>query len=394
MEEVGAYVPPQFIAHAWSAQNVLAQPIIVLSLSSLDGDLRIVTHELTHVIAFNVIPHQPAWLSEGIAGYFETLRLDEARGKVDVGRPLDFRVRQIRSDGLTPTAALFACEQPACMDDRFYATTWALITYLVNHHRSELVQYMARLIETPKEQQSKLWAEVFPALPPAALDHELAQWAAYGKIQVSEYKHELTATEATQRGLLDSDALAARGLLRYLFAPNAVPAEITEALSLDATAVLPNMIRAAVVKEMDGEKARAVAAAHPDDWRAWWLVGRATSGTKDSHEARVKMCALLEKNPAALPPRMCSEAALDPSKDPRRAVFTAALPQINTCLKAAKDSANPAGAMSIEVEINDAGSVTKARASVGPPDVNACVEGVLRALTFPPHHAGTFRVGR
>lgn len=77
LEEVRQYVEPQFIAHAWGGGNVLLQPVVVLAASSLENDRRIVTHELTHVIAFNVIRTQPDWFSEGLAGYFETVRLDE-----------------------------------------------------------------------------------------------------------------------------------------------------------------------------------------------------------------------------------------------------------------------------------------------------------------------------
>ena len=70
------------------------------------------------------------------------------------------------------------------------------------------------------------------------------------------------------------------------------------------------------------------------------------------------------------------------------------MPQINACLVRAKAKLDPADGMSLEIDIADSGAVTAARATVGSPDANACIEGVLRALTFPPNYPGVFRVGR
>jgi hypothetical protein len=100
---------------------------------------------------------------------------------------------------------------------------------------------------------------------------------------------------------------------------------------------------------------------------------------------------LLEKNPAVVPPQICSPAALDPTKDPRRAVFNAAVPQVNACFSLAKGSL-PSD-RSIEIDIADSGAVSGARASVGSPEANACIEKVLRGLTFPRGYAGMFRIG-
>lgn len=275
------------------------------------------------------------------------------------------------------------------MSDRFYATAWALMTYLVNEHPHELVRYLERLIATPSAEQSKLWAAVFPSLPPVSLDRALAQWVAYGKIQINSYNAVFTDAPSTQRALTDADAHAARGLLRYLSRSTGVPTEISDALALDATAVLPNLIHAAVSKAMDADRARAVVTAHPDDWRAWFLVGFATSGTPDSHAAVVKMCALLVKNPAVLPPQTCAPERLDPTKDPRRVVWKAAEPRVNACFARAKGPIKPEF---LEMEISASGAVTSARASVGSPEVNACIEDVLRSLSFPPGYPGPYRI--
>ncbi len=302
LDEVHQYVPPQFIAHAWSGSNPLLQPVIVLAAESLDHDRRIVTHELTHVIAFNVITSQPSWFAEGLAGYFETVRLDEDRATIDVGAPLEDRLRLLHDDGPTPITALFACDKPACMDDRFYATTWALVTYLINQHPDQLMQYMQRLLETPAAEQAQLWTAVFPELPPAKLDHELATWVHYGSVKVLQYTIVLRDWPVAERPISDADVFAAKGLLRYLFAPNAgTPPEISRALALDSTNVIASMIRANAQKSVTPEVAHAVTAAHPDDWRAWWLAWRAANNGADAREAREKTCSLLDATPTAVP---------------------------------------------------------------------------------------------
>jgi hypothetical protein len=391
IDEVHEYVPKQFIAQAWSGHNVLLQPVIVMAASSLDHDRRVVTHELTHVIAFNAIADQPKWFAEGLAGYFETVRLDEAHAKTDVGMPLQDRLRFLHEHGATPIAELFACKQPACMDERFYATTWALFTYLLNEHQAELFQYMERLIATPESNQDQLWPAVFPALTPAALDHALATWIAYGRVEVRQYNIVLREWPVTERSIAEADVWAAKGILRFLFAHGATsPPEIVRALALDPTNIFANMIDAAVKKAVTTEAAQTIVAAHPDDWRAWWLAWRAAKTGAESREARDKTCTLLEANPAAAPIEACTRAASGAfAEDPRRVVFMAATPQLNECLKKAKRAEN----FTIDLEIADSGVVTAARVSIGTPEVNACAEEVLKKLAFPTHHAGTFHIG-
>ncbi len=139
--EVHAFVPPQFIAYSWSARNPLMQPVIVLPIDHLDDDRRIITHELTHAISYVAIPDQPHWFAEGVASYFETVRVDEKRGIADVGQPYDFRINTLRTDHAKAIGSLFTCNEPACMDDRYYATAWALFTYLLDQHLPELATF-------------------------------------------------------------------------------------------------------------------------------------------------------------------------------------------------------------------------------------------------------------
>jgi hypothetical protein len=306
IEEVHAYVPPQFIAYAMGPQNPLRQPVIVLPVDHLENDRRIITHELTHAISYTPLPVQPHWFAEGLAGYFETLRLDERRGKADVGVALDFRVRRLRTDHPLPLRALFACDIAPCMTDRYYDTTWLLFTFLMNQHPSELIRYVRALAELDAGATAPTWETVVPELPADQLDGEMARWLAYGSIVVRQYDVNLHTFNVAKRTLGDADAYAARAMLHGVWRPTPEPPEIQQALSADPSDVIANVLRASRDRDVTPDVARKVADAHPDDWRAWWLVEHAAHGGPEARDARAKMCALAQKDAAMLPRLACA----------------------------------------------------------------------------------------
>jgi hypothetical protein len=187
------------------------------------------------------------------------------------------------------------------MDDMFYATAWAMVAYLANNRPADLVRYTERLRELPEEAQAQAWTDVFPDLTPDAFDHELKKWIAYGQYTVRRYKVELKEWPATDRALADADVLAARATMRQLFAAagDPPPAELAAALAAEPTHLLANLLRVAYKQPITVDQARAVADAHPDDWRAWWIFGRTVGKGPDARMAWEKACALLADDPAA-----------------------------------------------------------------------------------------------
>lgn len=293
-EERGAFVPPQFTAFAWTGLEIF-QPLIVLDAET--DDTRVLAHELTHVISHAVVPAQPAWFAEGLAGYFETVNLDAAGSKVDVGRPHPSMLARVARGNTTPVAQLFACVVPACMDDRFYATTSLLFAYLVNQHPAALLRYLERLAEVPAARQAAVWSEVFPALPPARLDHALRAWLVAGRARVWTFDVALARPAIAARPIGDGEVLAARGLLRHVFAPRAPaePPEIAAALAADPANLLAHLTRAGRTRAMEVAIARRLVGAHPQDWRAWLWLGYALAqdgGGPEVIDARRRSCAL------------------------------------------------------------------------------------------------------
>lgn len=309
-EEVGVFLPPQFTALA-SGGGPIHQPMIILPADAQDDTAHVITHELTHVISFNVIRNQPPWFAEGLAEFFASVNLDPNSATGDVGKPLDHIVARLRSTPPIPSAAMFACTQLACMDDMFYATAWATFAFLANTHPQELLRYALRLDELPPESQAQAWTEVFPALAPEKLDHELRKWLAYGRHMVWKFNVKLQEWPVTERPLHDADVLAARAVMRQVFVKERTepPSELGAALAADPTHLIANLVSVWYKNSIGLDDARRVADAYPDDWRAWWLVGFAVSWEGPNAQlAWEKGCAILDKSPSAwAPPSWCTK---------------------------------------------------------------------------------------
>ena len=392
LDEVHKYVPIQFIAEAFSAQSVLRQPVIVLAAESLEDNRSVVTHELTHAITFNVIENQPRWFAEGIASYFETVRLDEGKAKLDIGVPQDGRMRELVEEGALPMTQEFACNKPECADQQYYATAWALFTYLLNEHPKELMAYMEKLAVTPLKDKPPTWESVVPSLPADKLDHELATWIHYGKIRVLKYTIKLRDWPTTEKPISEADSLAAKGLLRYLTTRDtAVGSELAKSLELDHTNMLANWIQASEEKAVDADLAHSLTAAHPDDWRAWFLAWRASKTLAESRDAQQKTCSLVAANPVAVPIDDCSRPL--PTEDTRRQVFMAATDQMNACMHQTKYK-ELAEDMSIDVDLDESGAVKSAHVVMGSPATNTCIEEILKGLAWPAGHPGLFHMSR
>jgi hypothetical protein len=305
--EVRPYVPEQFIAVAGPPRYPLFQPTIVLSNESLDYDRTVTTHELTHVISYSALSAQPHWFAEGLAGYFETVHLDDD-GSFALGAPRDVVLQLLRQPtGFTRVAELFACTEVRCRDPHFYASAWALFAYLTNHRPADLLRYVQRLAALSPEQQATAWSEVFPDLPPETLDETLTNWVRFGDLTVHRYKVKLKDFTVARRPLGDSEIYTARALLRDQYHPRGpVPAEVSAALAIDPNNVVAQMLRMSHEGRFELDRARELAKAHPDDWRAWLLVELAAEHGKEAEAAHARVCTLVADAPAVLPGDHCS----------------------------------------------------------------------------------------
>jgi hypothetical protein len=290
--EVAAYVPSQFVAVAWDAQNPTRQPGILLA-TEVDDSEHVVNHELTHVISFGIIRNQPHWLGEGIASYFEMADFEPGKTSVQIGIPREDHARTLQEQSQPSVAKVFACEDSRCMDERFYAASWALFSFLLNERHDQLGRYLGRLNDRSEDRRAKAWDEVFPDLPPDKLDDELRAWLRNGKIAFPRIEVSVHETATEERPLSDADALAARSLLDFKFKDEVTAMRtLSEALRIDRANLLALLIDAAHTHSIEPDDARAATVAHPDDWRAWRLLAFALQGTPESYRAMGRACAL------------------------------------------------------------------------------------------------------
>jgi hypothetical protein len=305
-EEVHGYIPPQFGAISSPPYgNPIHQGLILLPAESKNqADEITEAHELTHVISHAVIHHQPRWFGEGLAKYFETIQIDRSAGTVDLGRaPGEQAGRKMVIHHLIPIQKMFACKDLTCADAGFYATAWALFTYLFNTHAEQLARLEKVLAEADTTGQP-VWDQVFPELPVDKLEVDLRQWIVSGSHKVLHFNVKLEEVHATERALGDAEVYAARALIEMAFAGRvaAADANVAAALRIESTNVLALVVGHALHQTIDAAQARAAATAHPDDWRAWMLLSIALKTGDEATQAHAKACELAAQNPALAPP--------------------------------------------------------------------------------------------
>ena len=292
-------------------------PTINLSLSS--SEQYTVAHELTHVVSSAVIRHQPRWLSEGMATYFESMQLNADMTMVTFGA----ESRRYRGDlHMAPISELFGWSgmSPVTEEHSLYQTAWALFTFLINEHKAELAHYLWLIdhasgpsIEARRAQQRAAWDEAFPSLPVEQLDSELQKWLFYGHHLLLKFYVQAQDKPVTGRTLSDADAYAIRA---FVFGgPTPVQqarerGELAAALAVDPTNVLARVLKFFQGERIAVDEARLITSAHPDDWRAWWL---ATMALRNAHgdpseldRAREQACTLMVRNRALVgAPQLC-----------------------------------------------------------------------------------------
>jgi hypothetical protein len=284
-DEVAAYIG-EFRAMASDANSHINQPLILISAETDD---MVVAHELTHTISFTVIREQPRWFAEGLAKYFETIKIDRERGTVDLGRAPTYRGEPMVQSRLMSFRELVACTELSCADRHFYASAWALFTYLKNVKQVDVTTYPQLIASAQLDE----------------LEAEVKRWLVSGSHTVLHYNVKLPTYPVTERSLDDADVYAARALLRLEFGGRRDLAKLDAdaALAADPSHILGNVITRELGQPLAPDRARALAAAHPDDWRAWMLVVDALGRRGD--EARTafeRACELSARNPALVTP--------------------------------------------------------------------------------------------
>jgi hypothetical protein len=299
----------------------LWQTVIVVPVFSEHEDVEtVIAHEVSHAISFAVLHQQPRWLAEGMAMYFETMQFNADNTAVDVGVGPRSGSRPRRMGEPVPVSTLLSWKTHDYehSEHRLYSTAWALFTFLLNAHRAELLRYIELLQESDLAAQRvvvptmRTWDQAFASLPLATVDQELRSWLVSGQHIVLHFRLESRASPIVQRTLSDAEVHAIQG---YLIANRRQKREhIAAALRLEPTNVLAQALRLGPNKTLSAAEGRAIAAAHSDDWRAWWMAAMALrhdgGNAAEASAAAARACALIARNPAVrAPPELCGPSS-------------------------------------------------------------------------------------
>jgi hypothetical protein len=275
------------------------EPLVVMANTGRVDNWGTLKHELTHYIAAQALPNQPAWFAEGIASYFQTAYFNPEGGFVIGGVPLDLH-RALRLSGLEPTRDLLNA-QSARLDARFYGTSWLLVHYLMSERGDAFVKFQDG-IERGLGQDAA-WTAAFPDLPVERLDEVLRRYMENGEFAgYAQPVKPVAVAVPTVSAISSADIYAMRARL-YLACHGctgdprgAALQNIEQALHRD-----PNQLEAAVLRvsllpeERRADSARALVQAHPGAWQAWAMlvmIEESVEHARCSTEARARLSEL------------------------------------------------------------------------------------------------------
>ena len=192
--------------------TALFQRLIVMQATQGLGGQETIKHELVHYLTAKVIPGQPPWLAEGLATYFQTLEVNAENSQVTVGRPPADLLRVVQGTSLMSVPEMMAAKQVPSERSLFYASTWATVHFLMNHHLDEFRAYEAALRD--KVAPAEAWTKAFGALTPAALEAEIRAYLDGGQYALLIFPFVPAPGKAVpQRMLSDAEVHATRALL-------------------------------------------------------------------------------------------------------------------------------------------------------------------------------------
>ncbi len=283
--ETRAFLPGDFKAIASDANSNIHQPLIMMPADTYD---EVVAHELTHTISMTVIRDQPRWFAEGLAKFFETIKIDRKQGTVDLGRAPTDRGDPMVMSRLMALRQLVACTELTCADRHFYSSAWALFTYLMNVKQAEVTSYLQLVASANLDE----------------LEAEVKRWLVHGNHTVLHFTVKLPDYPVTERQLGDADVHAIRSLLRAEFQGrmDLARTEAEAALAIDPTHVIAAFMRYRIDKAITVDAGRAITKAHPDDWRAQMLLAWALREGDEAKAAFDRACELAALNPAFVTP--------------------------------------------------------------------------------------------
>jgi len=265
----------------------LSDGMIITYASGSLSDRETLRHEIVHSLAarFGLGHRAPRWLQEGLAEYLAKVGRDPDSGRLVFGDADPAWVRLLHLRGGLPFEELWTPPQPANAP-QFYATSWLLVHYLMNHHADRL-ESLQRAIALGRDARHA-WDEIV-GLKATDVDDALFAYLNHGGFVKYQVRPRTPAFSLSERTLSDAELHGLRALL-YAEGPardgdrqSRARAEVTEALHQD-----PLELRALGVERFhlgqrrdDTQTAEALVRRHPDEPLAWLVLAEARAARND-----------------------------------------------------------------------------------------------------------------
>ncbi|WP_052518903.1 DUF1570 domain-containing protein [Archangium violaceum] len=293
-----------------------------------EGSLSTVKHELAHYLNAYFLLRQPRWLSEGLAGFLQTLELSEDGKTATVGKPypeaavwMDYQLQLVRNRQVLSWSAWSVFNWDSRKVDSYtpsqlygyYATSWLFVHWLSNTRPEGFAKYQARLAKGTDPRQS--FSEAFPDLRGADLDSMLLPYLLRGSFKERTVQVPSVTTSATERPLDEAEVHAVRAWLAltasYLSKEGSkerldlARTELAEAFRLEPANLSAIWLKLGMGDVPEAQRLpllRAAVAAHPEDGRAWRLLGAvlgADASTLAEREAAYAKAVALSPNDAS-----------------------------------------------------------------------------------------------
>jgi hypothetical protein len=281
-------------------------PLLGTAIIIPDDDIfsqSIVKHELAHYVLDAYIRNQPRWFGEGMAQYLETIeyRREQHDAVVAVGEWAPYRAHY-RSDMINPSPAnllrtgeMLAAPKRSVRENpereqRFYATAWLMIQYLVNTHREALAAFERDLMTGVEADAA--FARRFPDLAGDKFDEGLYAFANQGAHLIREFHIPPPVYAAKNRILTEAELHTIRARIdaaadiASALEPKARMARLAGNLD-EAKAADPLYVDALVLdlavlhRRTTPEIARRLVEVYPENWLAWYVAEAAFSVSPD-----------------------------------------------------------------------------------------------------------------
>ncbi len=120
---------------------------IAINGEHIDIALNTILHEYAHLLIGNTIGATPAWLGEGLAGFYEMTHVTDGGKKVLIGRAPADHIALLKGSTLIPIKELLAIDHGSQVYNEgsrrgvFYAQSWALTHYLTLGNKERAPQF-------------------------------------------------------------------------------------------------------------------------------------------------------------------------------------------------------------------------------------------------------------